>query len=105
MTFTLHELAKSQRDTPVAYSLAACNHLFLTPNMTLWVVDPIVPDVSSRIATASRRVGAIVGQLHIASKGFPRAFGDDRVVSRTQDADGVVTFTVRRIGPARATPK
>lgn len=104
MTLTFDELEKSERDTPVADLLPAYNQLFSTPNKTLWVVGPFVPGTSSWNATAFRRDGAIVGRLHVASNGFPLAFGEDRVVIRTHDADGVVSLTVRRIGITTAKP-
>ena len=105
MTLTLDELEKSERDTPFADSLPAYNVLMTSPNKTLWVVDATIPGMSAWNATAFSKDGAMIGRLRVASPGFPVVFGDDRVVIRTEDADGVVTLTVRRIGVATAKPK
>lgn len=49
-------------------------------------------------ATGHRRQhGAIVGRLAVSGTGTPVAFGNDRVVVRTTDNDGVVAMEVRRI--------
>ncbi|MEP6833223.1 MAG: 6-bladed beta-propeller [Gemmatimonas sp.] len=100
----LEEIEKIERDTPVADSLPAYNQFFTTANGTLWVVDAVAPKETGWTATAFRRDGAIIGRLIAKGKGTPLAFGDDRVVIRSEDNDGVVTLTVRRIGVAATKP-
>lgn len=98
----LAEIEKSERDLSVADSLPAYSRFLTTPDKTLWVVDAVAPNANTWTATAFRRDGAIVGRLRADGAGTPVAFGNDRVVIRTEDADGVVTLTVRRIGVASA---
>lgn len=93
------------RETPTADSLPPYSAFHVTPNKTLWVIDYIAPDDNGWSATAFRKDGAIVGRLRAADKGVPLAFGDDRVVIRSEDDDGVISLTVRRIGVASAKPK
>lgn len=100
----LAEVEKAERDLPVADSLPAYSRFFATPNKTLWVVDAGAPNAAGWTATAFRRDGAIVGRLRVTGEGMPLAFGNDRVVIRTEDEDGVATFTVRRIGVATTKP-
>lgn len=102
LTLNLDEIEKIERDTPVADSLPAYGQFFTTPNKTLWVVDAVAPNATEWTATAFRNDGAIVGRLHVLGEGVPLAFGNDRVVIRTEDADGVVTLTVRQIGVTTA---
>jgi hypothetical protein len=54
-------------------------------------------------ATAFRADGALLGRLHSSSGGTPAAFGDDRVVVRSVDRDGVVSLRVYRIRANGAT--
>ena len=77
----------------------------MSPNKTLWIVDYIAPTDTEWSATAFRADGAIVGRLTVKGKGTPLAFGDDRVVIRSEDEDGVVSLTVRRIGVSTAKSK
>jgi len=93
------------RETPFADSLPPYSNFFLAPNKTLWIVDYITPIDNEWSATAFRADGALVGRLMVKGKGTPLAFGDDRVVIRSEDEDGVVSLTVRRIGVATAKPK
>lgn len=89
------------RAAPIADSLAACADLFVTPNRTLWVLEVIMPSDTSWTATAFRLDGAIIGRLRGSGRATPVAFGDDRVVLRSSDADGLVKLEVHRIAPAR----
>ena len=93
------------RETPTADSLPPYSAFHVSPNKTLWVIDYMAPDDSTWSATAFRQDGAIVGRLRAAGKGLPLAFGDDRVVIRSEDDDGDVSLVVRRIGVAAAKPK
>lgn len=99
------EIEKIQRETPVADSLPAYQSFFVSPNKTLWVVDATAPNATTWSATAFRKDGAIVGRLRASGGGTPLAFGDDRVVVRTEDDDGVVTLTVRRIAASAGKAK
>lgn len=92
----LGEVERIERATPYADSLPPYSKLFVTPNKTLWVLDPAVPGDAGWTATAFRNDGAIVGRLQATGAGGPVTFGDDRVVVRTVDGDGV-TLTVRKI--------
>ncbi|MEO7363600.1 MAG: hypothetical protein ABI120_24940, partial [Gemmatimonadaceae bacterium] len=93
------------RETPVADSLPPYYAFHVSPNKTLWVIDYIAPNDTGWSATAFRKDGAIVGRLHVNGVGRPETFGDDRVVIRTEDEDGVVSLTVRRIGVSTTKPK
>ncbi len=93
------------RETPFADSLPPYSNFFMSPNKTLWIVDYIAPTDTEWSATAFRADGAIVGRLTVKGKGTPLAFGDDRVVIRSEDEDGVVSLTVRRIGVSTAKSK
>jgi len=93
------------RETPVADSLPPYRTFHVSPNKTLWVVDYIAPNDTGWSATAFRKDGAIVGRLHVKGRGRPKTFGDDRVVIRTEDDDGVVSLAVYRIGITTAKPK
>ena len=105
LTLNLDEIDRIERDAPVADSLPAYGQFFTTPNKTLWVVDAVAPNAKEWTATAFRNDGAIVGRLRVLGEGPPVAFGNDRVVVSTQDADGVVTLTVRRITATTAKPR
>lgn len=85
------------RENPSADSLPPYSRLFVSPNKTLWIVDYIAPGDTSWSATAFRTDGAIIGRLHASDKTMPLAFGDDRVVVRAEDTDGIVSLKVQRI--------
>jgi|JI7StandDraft_1071085.scaffolds.fasta_scaffold20863_4 hypothetical protein len=91
------ESERQAREAPSADLLPPYESLHVTPDGTLWVVDAIAPTDTSWSATAFRRDGAIVGRLRAGGNAMPITFGNDRVVLRTVDADGVVAFVVRRI--------
>lgn len=90
------------RITPFADSLPPYAFMFVSPNKTLWVVDGHSSIDGDWFATAFRTDGAILGRLHLKGKGIPIAFGDDRVVIRDEDRDGLVSLVVRRIGVEKA---
>lgn len=92
------ESERLARAAPFADSLPPYSRIFVSPSKTLWVVDGQAGSDSTWSATAFRTDGAILGRLHAKGGGTPLAFGDDRVVIRTEDADGVVSITVQRIG-------
>ena len=91
------ESRRIEQAQPVADSLPPYQLWFVSPNRTLWVVDAIAPNDTKGAATAFRQDGAIVGRLQWSRSGYPIAFGDDRVVFRDADADGVVSLKVFRI--------
>lgn len=90
------------REAPFTDSLPSYWSFFMSPNKTLWVLDYISPIDTAWTATAFRADGAIIGRLTVKGKSMPLAFGDDRVVIRSEDDDGVVSLTVRRIGVSPA---
>lgn len=85
------------RTAPFADSLPATTDLFVTPNRTLWVLDKIMPSDPGWTATGFRLDGAIIGRLRGPGGTTPVAFGNDRVVLRSTDADSVVKLEVHRI--------
>jgi hypothetical protein len=91
------ESRRLAREKPFADSLPPYEGLFVTPNKTLWVVDATAPGDSAWSATAFRLDGAIVGRLRAPRAGKPVYFGNDRVVVREEDDDGVVSMKVFRI--------
>jgi hypothetical protein len=95
-TGRLAESKRLVREQAFADSLPSFALMFVTPGKTLWIVDAIAPTDTGWNATGFRLDGAIIGRLHGSGKGMPVAFGDDRVVVRTQDADGVVGMSVYR---------
>jgi hypothetical protein len=87
------------RERPSLDSLPAHGALFVAPNRTLWVMDSEAPGDTAWSATAFTLDGGISGRLVGPAGSRPLAFGSDRVVLRTTDADGVVSLEVRRFGP------
>ncbi len=80
-----------------ADSLPAFDEVFVTNHGTLWVVDYRVPGSDGWSATAYDVHGKVMGRLARASGDPPVAFGDDRVVFRTEDDLGIATFTIERL--------
>lgn len=85
------------RELRYADSLPPYSAIFASAGHMLWVVDAAAPGDTAWSATAFRTDGAIMGRLTAPRMGGPVAFGDDRVVLRRTDADGVVTLSVHRI--------
>jgi hypothetical protein len=83
--------------TPFADAMPPYGGWFVSPDRTLWIVDPVVPGATTGSATAFRQDGAIVGRLAWNGTGTPMAFGTDRVVMRESDADGTTALRVYRI--------
>lgn len=92
------ESERIARATPFADSLPPYIRFFTSPNKTLWVVDGHSLIDKEWFATAFRADGVIIGRLRMSGTGMPMAFGDDRVVIRNEDDDGVVSMVVRKIG-------
>ncbi len=94
--------AESRRliqEMPFADSLPPLDDLFVSPDGTLWVTDEPRPGTADRTATAFRSDGAMIRRLAIRDRGTPVAFGDDRVLVRGVDQDGVVTLRMLRMAP------
>jgi hypothetical protein len=91
------ESRRIARVTPSADSLPSHGQFFVTPGRTLWVVDYQAPGDTVGMATAFRQDGAIIARLTWKGAGSAVAFGDDRVVMRELDDDGVVSLKVYRI--------
>ena len=89
------------RAAPFADSLPVTAELFVAPDRTLWVLDGHPPRESSWSATGFRPDGAIVGRLQADRGGLPVAFGNDRVVLKSTDKDGVVKLATYKFSPAR----
>ncbi|MES2522301.1 MAG: hypothetical protein V4617_06370 [Gemmatimonadota bacterium] len=95
------ESRRLERSKPFADSMPPYGQWFVSPNNTLWVVDAIAPGDIGGSATAFRQDGAILGRLRWTRPGTPVAFGNDRLVLREADDDGVISLGVYRIQPAR----
>jgi|CXWL01.1.fsa_nt_gi hypothetical protein len=80
-----------------ADSLPLFDRTQVSPNGTLWVVDYPFPGAEGWAATAFAKDGRILGRIVEAKGQAPLAFGDDRVVFRTEDDLGIGTFTVRKV--------
>jgi hypothetical protein len=78
-------------------SLPGYQRVQVSPNGTLWILDYPVPGDSTWAATAMSPDGEIIGRLKSLHGNAPLVFGDDRVVFRTEDDDGIATLTVTRI--------
>jgi len=93
----VNESRRLAREIPFADSLPSFQQFFVSPNGTLWVLGPTVWGDTGWTATAYNKDGAMIGRLQ--APGFARvmAFGDDRVLIRVADADGVVSMRVHRI--------
>ena len=91
------EMRKNMLANEHADSLPLFERTQVTPNGTLWVVDYPIPGADGWAATAFAKDGRILGRLVEAKGAAPLAFGDDRVVFRTEDDLGIGTFTIRRV--------
>jgi len=91
------EMRKNMLANEHADSLALFDQTQVSPNGTLWVVDYPTPGGDGWAATAFARDGRILGRIVEAKGKAPLAFGDDRVVFRTEDDLGIGTFTIKRI--------
>ena len=94
------ESRRLARARPFADSLPPYGQWFVSPNRTLWILDAYAPGDIRGAATAFRQDGAIIARLTWSGTGTPVAFGDDRVVMRSTDDDGVVALRVFRIEKA-----
>lgn len=88
------------REMPFADSLPPFDGMFVSPGGVLWLTDGRAPGASRWSATALRSDGAIIARLIVEDDGQPVAFGDDRVLMRSVDSDGVVTLRMLPMGPS-----
>jgi len=91
------EMRKNMLANEHADSLPLFERTQVTPNGTLWVVDYPIPGADGWAATAFAKDGRILGRLVEAKGAVPLAFGDDRVVFRSEDDLGIGTFTIRKV--------
>jgi hypothetical protein len=96
----IEESKRLERERPFADSLPFSSNIFVSPNKTLWVIDAPATNDTAWTATAFRLDGAIIGRLRVPGQSTPLAFGNDRVLVRDTDADGVVTLRVYRLRPS-----
>ena len=82
---------------PHADSLPGFERTQVSANGTLWVLDYPVPGVAGWAATAFAPDGRILGRLSATDGEAPVAFGDDRVVFRSEDDLGIATLTIRKL--------
>ncbi len=81
---------------PYEDSLPAFGPPMGSPGGTLWLLEPAMQYDSTVTAVGIAPDGRIVGQLR--GRGLSIiAFGDDRVVTRHVDENGIVTWVVRRL--------
>ncbi|MBK7596286.1 MAG: hypothetical protein IPJ11_13865 [Gemmatimonadetes bacterium] len=91
------EMRKNMLANEHADSLPLFDRTQVSPNGTLWVVDYPMPGTDGWAATAFAKDGRILGRIVEVTGTAPLAFGDDRVVFRTEDELGIGTFTIRRV--------
>ncbi len=94
----------SYRNQPMADSLPAISIIQPSSGQLLWVADPNVPGDPTVGYSALAPDGSMVGRLFLPSDIRVTAFGDDRVVLRTQDDDGIVRFEVHKLRMPSTTP-
>ena len=82
---------------PHADSLPAFERTQVSANGTLWVLDYPVPGEDGWAATAIASDGRILGRIVESTGTAPVAFGNDRLVFRSEDDLGIATLVVRRV--------
>lgn len=81
---------------PHAELVPAYERVALSPDGTIWVIDYRMPGDSGWVATAIDADGRILGRMARPTGEAPVAFGNDRVLLRDEDADGIVSLTFVR---------
>jgi len=81
---------------PYPDSLPSFSSVITTPGGLAWVRDQRLSADTTWGYTAVSGDGKILGRL-LGHGRAPIAFGEDRVVLREEDADGVVTWRVKRL--------
>ena len=79
-----------------ADSMPAFVGLFATDDRTLWILEPLAA-IDSVWSAVAFKDGRFIARLVGPADAVPIAFGDDRVLVRKADDDGVVTLEIRRI--------
>ena len=82
---------------PVFERVPAYQGTAVTPGGLLWVLDFRIPRQEGWAATLLDQSGRILGRIEEPTGGPPTGWGDDRLLFRTTDDDGIATLTVRRI--------
>jgi hypothetical protein len=84
-------------DEPMAAFLPAYGAVHVTPDGTVWVTDYHLKSYPGWAATAFDSLGVVLGRIEVASGKPPETFGDDRLLFRTRDEDGIATLSVHRL--------
>jgi len=95
-SFDSTAMFNATRNQPYADSLAHFQSVATTPGGMVWLGESFRMSDSLRHYTAVRPNGTIVGRLSLPRRGVV-LLGDDRVVLRKEDDDGIVTWQVRRL--------
>lgn len=93
----VNESRRLTREAPFSDSVPAFHQAFVSPNGTLWLVDGMALGDTAWSATAFNREGAMIGRVQAPGFAYVMAFGDDRVLLRVEDADGVVSMRVHKL--------
>lgn len=93
------ESIRLRKAWPVADSVALFSGFFITPRRTLWVLDTPIPGEGEWHATSYNERMQLTGRLVHRGPGTPIAFGDDCVVVKTEDSDGVVSLAIMKLVP------
>ena len=80
-----------------ADSLPLVDAVHLTASGVMWVVERQLPGTAGWRALAFSSDGGLRGCLVEPTGRAPLVFGDDRVLQRTEDEDGVAKWHIRRI--------
>jgi hypothetical protein len=85
------------RDALYADSLPHFSTAQSTPGGTLWLSRPSLDPDSTLSYLAIAHDGRVLGRLEGFKHSPPVALGDDRVILRTEDDNGIVTWQVHRL--------
>jgi hypothetical protein len=85
------------RNQPMADSLAAIGSIASSSGRLLWLADPVVAGEPMVGFTALSPDGKLIGRLFVPTGPRVTSFGDERVILRTEDEDGIVRFEVHRL--------
>jgi hypothetical protein len=84
------------RDQPTADSITHFASISVTPTGLAWLGETIMQSDSMRHFTAVTENGKIVGRVSVPRDAFV-LLGDDRVILRAEDDNGIVTWQVHRL--------
>lgn len=91
----LEAFITAERSKPMVDSLPHFSAAYPTARDVMWLGEYMAPGDSGTHFTAIDRNGRILGRLTLPTGSRPVAFGSDRVILRSEDADGLVRFEVR----------